>query len=206
MGAHAVACDAAGGVGGAPLITVCELTGPFRGGSSAEPSAARLTVESRSPWPGRWYAYTSSARLRSRPHPTCPSLRTERAVNEASGPGHVTTRFHQRHHRGERCVRGPRRTNRRGADEHTQAHDRRCAGPSVEGGVAGLAVGARPEAAAARAVHHRKAGAADGRGWRRPRRGGSAVLAWRPQRLWTRGCAALSAALRSNGAHSARKA
>src|SRR5260370_5562497 len=39
-----------------------------------------------------------------------------------------------------------------------------------------------------------------GRGWRRSRRGGAAVVAGRPQRLWARGGAALSASPRRRAA------
>src|SRR5215470_19427838 len=67
-----------------------------------------------------------------------------------------------------------------------QAPDRRRAGAFVEGGIAGLAMGSRQNAANAGAVHHREAGAVDGRGRRRSRRDRAAVLARRPQRLWNR--------------------
>src|SRR5262249_3668562 len=54
--------------------------------------------------------------------------------------------------------------------------DCRCAGPSVEGGVAGLAMGSRAQAPVAGAVHHRAAGADDGRSGRRSRGDRAAVV------------------------------
>src|SRR5262249_61116159 len=65
--------------------------------------------------------------------------------------------------------------------------DRRCAGPFVEGGVAGLAMGSRAQAPIAGAFYHRAAGADDGRGWHRSRGDRAAVVARRPQRLRARG-------------------
>ena len=81
--------------------------------------------------------------------------------------------------------------------------DRRCAGPSVEGGVAGLEMGPRPPAAIAGAVHHRAARADDGRGRRRSRGDRPAVMARRPQRLCARGGEALSQPLPRHGPHPA---
>ncbi len=87
-----------------------------------------------------------------------------------------------------------------------QANHCRRAGPSVEGGVRGLEMGPGPEAAAAGAVHHRQARADDGRGRRRPRRGGAAVMARRPQRLCARSRQALSQPLCRDGPHRAGEA
>ena len=79
--------------------------------------------------------------------------------------------------------------------------DRRCAGPSVESGVAGLEMGPRPPAAIAGAVHHRAARADDGRSRRRSRSDRPAVMARRPQRLCARGGEALPHPLPRHGPH-----
>src|SRR5262249_49553777 len=67
-------------------------------------------------------------------------------------------------------------------------------------------MGSRQNAANAGAVHHREAGAVDGRGRRRSRRDRAAVLARRPQRLWNRSGETIPRSLRGHGPHPAGEA
>ena len=115
----------------------------------------------------------------------------------------VSPEFHQHHARRGRGACDARNAKRHGS---VKANDRRCAGPSVEGGIRRLEMGARAQAAVARAVHHREARADDGRGRRRSRRHRAAVLAGRPQRLCARSRQALSQPLRRHGPHRAGEA
>src|SRR6478672_6979261 len=84
-------------------------------------------------------------------------------------------------------------------------YDRRFTSASVEGGNAGLALGSRAGVAIAGTVHHREAGASDGRGRRRPCRDRAALLAGRPKRLWVGGGQALSRPFCGDGPYPARE-
>src|SRR5262249_49031574 len=109
------------------------------------------------------------------------------------------------HNRSERWRRRtpPQRTEGGSIHAGRPTPDRRRAGPSVEGGVAGLEMGSWAQAAVAGAFHYRAAGADDGRSGRRSRGDRAAVLARRPQRLCARGGQALSRALPRDGPHPA---
>src|SRR5437867_7369424 len=125
--------------------------------------------------------------------------------NSPGGSNHVvTTQLPQEHpwrRPGSRNAGMPAD----GRATRTQANDRRFAGPSVESGIGGLAMGARFEAANARAVHNREAYTDDGRSRRRSRGGRAAVMAGRPQRLCSGGGQTLSQSLRRHGPHHAPK-